>query len=169
MDNVNVYFSPKGGCEAAIVKAIQDAKATIAVLAYSFTSEPIAKALVKANDRGLAVSVVFDKDTVKNPKDATKRILKSNVEVMVDSEHAIAHNKVMVIDESIVITGSFNFTNAAENKNAENVLIISDNDIASLYHGNWINHYFHSKKVKNEKVCKSQKKKTSSKKSRDRK
>jgi phosphatidylserine/phosphatidylglycerophosphate/cardiolipin synthase-like enzyme len=61
-----------------------------------------------------------------------------------DSAHAYAHNKVMVIDEETVITSSFNFTNSAENKNAENLLVIKDKGIAMKYAENWKEHTKHS-------------------------
>jgi phosphatidylserine/phosphatidylglycerophosphate/cardiolipin synthase-like enzyme len=65
---------------------------------------------------------------------------------MIDDRHAIAHNKVMIIDREIVITGSFNFTKAAEEKNAENLLIIRNKDLAKVYTENWFEHKEHSEK-----------------------
>jgi phosphatidylserine/phosphatidylglycerophosphate/cardiolipin synthase-like enzyme len=63
---------------------------------------------------------------------------------MIDAEHAIAHNEVMVIDNEFVITGSFNFTKAAQEKNAENLLIIRDQGLATQYTQNWETHRQHS-------------------------
>jgi phosphatidylserine/phosphatidylglycerophosphate/cardiolipin synthase-like enzyme len=62
----------------------------------------------------------------------------------IDDKHAIAHNKIMIIDKATVITGSFNFTKAAEEKNAENVLIIKDKPLAKVYIENWEKHKGHS-------------------------
>ena len=62
----------------------------------------------------------------------------------IDDKHAIAHNKVMVIDGHVVITGSFNFTKAAEESNAENLLVIDDVDLAQKYAKNWQEHLAHS-------------------------
>ena len=62
----------------------------------------------------------------------------------IDSAHAIAHNKVMIIDGETVITGSFNFTKAAEDKNAENLLVIRDKPLAEKYTKNWLDHERHS-------------------------
>jgi len=62
----------------------------------------------------------------------------------IDSKHAIAHNKIMIIDKETVITGSFNFTKAAEEKNAENLLIIRNKDLANVYMENWYKHKEHS-------------------------
>jgi len=64
----------------------------------------------------------------------------------IDAAHAIAHNKIMIIDRETVITGSFNFTKAAEEKNAENLLIIKNKELAKIYLDNWERHKEHSEK-----------------------
>ena len=68
----------------------------------------------------------------------------SDVPTYIDDKHAIAHNKIMVIDQETVITGSFNFTKAAEEKNAENVLVIRSKELAKIYMENWNKHKEHS-------------------------
>lgn len=62
----------------------------------------------------------------------------------IDSAHAIAHNKVMVIDTNVVMTGSFNFTKGAEERNAENLLVVKDKTLADKYEENWKKHDAHS-------------------------
>ena len=64
----------------------------------------------------------------------------------IDSRHAIAHNKVIIIDGAVTITGSFNFTKAAQEKNAENLLIIRSREIARAYRENWQHHLSHSER-----------------------
>jgi phosphatidylserine/phosphatidylglycerophosphate/cardiolipin synthase-like enzyme len=67
----------------------------------------------------------------------------AQIELREDGKHAIAHNKVMVIDQSIVITGSSNFTNAAATQNAENLLVLWSTDLADQYRAQWLNHWAH--------------------------
>ena len=67
-----------------------------------------------------------------------------SIPTYIDSKHAIAHNKIMVIDGYEILTGSFNFTKAAEEKNAENLLVIQDAPLAAKYAENWRNHLMHS-------------------------
>ena len=62
----------------------------------------------------------------------------------IDSKHAIAHNKIMIIDDAIVITGSFNFTKAAQERNAENLLVLRDEKMVWEYEANWQQHFAHS-------------------------
>jgi phosphatidylserine/phosphatidylglycerophosphate/cardiolipin synthase-like enzyme len=107
-----IYFSPKGGCTDAIVKEISKAKSEILVQAYSFTSKEIAKALVDAHKRGVHVETILDKSNKSQKYSAADFTFNMGIPTFIDAEHAIAHNKVMVIDKETVITGSFNFTKA---------------------------------------------------------
>jgi phosphatidylserine/phosphatidylglycerophosphate/cardiolipin synthase-like enzyme len=143
--NWAVYFSPRGGCTEAVVAALGQAKNTVIVQAYSFTSAPIAKALVDASRRGVKVQAILDKSQKGEKYSSATYLANSGLRPMIDSAHAIAHNKVMVIDGQLVITGSFNFTKSAEENNAENLLIIRDSVLAARYAENWQNHLAHSK------------------------
>jgi len=139
-----VYFSPDGGCTEAIVNEIRHAKSEIYVQAYSFTSVPIAKALVDAHKRGIKVEVLLDRSQKKERYTSATFLANAGIPTYIDSIHSIAHNKIMVIDKEFVITGSFNFTKAAEEKNAENLLILKSKELASQYLMNWTKHKNHS-------------------------
>jgi phosphatidylserine/phosphatidylglycerophosphate/cardiolipin synthase-like enzyme len=137
-----VYFSPHGECTSAIVRELNKAKNSILVQAYYFTSVPIAEALLNAFDKGVKVEVILDKSQRTNGLIAS--LCDKGIQVKIDITRGIAHNKVMIIDGEIVITGSFNFTKAAEEKNAENLLVIHDKKLASLYTKNWREREKHS-------------------------
>jgi len=141
---INIYFSPNGGCTTAIVNEINNAKSEILVQAYSFTSAPIAKALVDAHKKGIKVQVILDKSQKTAHYTSASFLANSKIPTFIDDRHAIAHNKIMIIDGTTVITGSFNFTKAAEEKNAENLLIIKSEELAKKYLENWKNHKDHS-------------------------
>lgn len=142
-----VFFSPKGGCTKGIIKELDMGAREILVQAYSFSSTQIRNALANAQKRGVKVEVIFDNDEQKeqNYKSA-KALSKSGVTVYIDAHHASAHNKVIIIDRETIITGSLNFTYAAETKNAENVLVIKSSALAGLYAENWYAHQKHSLK-----------------------
>jgi len=142
--NWEVYFSPHGECTEAIVRELNKAKSTVLVQAYSFTSAPIAKALLNAHKRGVKVEVILDKSQRTQKYSSATFLYNSGIPTKIDAQHAKAHNKVMVIDGETVITGSFNFTKAAEENNAENLLVIRDKKLASLYIENWQKHSQHS-------------------------
>ena len=139
-----VFFSPNGGCTEAVVTELSSARSSVRVQAYSFTSAPIAAALVSAHKRGVAVVVILDKSQRSEKYSSADFLSRAGVPTFIDAKHAIAHNKVMVIDGAVVITGSFNFTKAAEERNAENLLILRDADLAAKYLANWEEHRKHS-------------------------
>jgi phosphatidylserine/phosphatidylglycerophosphate/cardiolipin synthase-like enzyme len=141
---VTVCFTPGGNCTDAIVQVLGHAKHTILVQAYSFTSAPIAKALLDAHKRGVQVQVILDKSQRGEKYSSADFLANQGVPTMIDANHAISHNKVIVIDGETVITGSFNFTKAAQEKNAENLLIIRDPALAAQYIQNWGAHRQHS-------------------------
>lgn len=143
---VSVYFSPRGGAEDAVVAEVGRATETVSVLAYSFTSPAIVTALVEAHRRGVKVTLVLDKSQRSDQRSGTEDAVRAGIPTYIDSRHAIAHNKVMVIDGHKVITGSFNFTRSAEERNAENLLIIESAELTRLYQQEWDKHARHSER-----------------------
>lgn len=123
---VAVYFSPHGDATTAIIRELNAATTQILMQAYSFTSAPIAKALVEAHKRGVKVLAVLDKSNRTAKYSAATFLAHAGMQPLIDTKHAIAHNKVMVIDSTTILTGSFNFTKAAEENNAENLLVIKE-------------------------------------------
>jgi phosphatidylserine/phosphatidylglycerophosphate/cardiolipin synthase-like enzyme len=107
---VEVFFSPSGGATEAIVREINTAKKEILVQAYSFTSKPIAKALLDAHSRGIKVVTVLDRSQRTQKYSGATFLANAGIPVFIDDKHAIAHNKIMIIDRQTLITGSFNFT-----------------------------------------------------------
>lgn len=143
---IEVYFSPGGGCTDAILSQLSAAKSSILVQAYSFTAAPIAKSLVEAHGRGVKVQVILDKEKAGEKHSEADNLVRAGVPTLIDGKHVTAHNKVMVIDAQVVITGSFNFNRHAEEDNAENLLVIRDRRIAEKYTANWKAHAEHSEK-----------------------
>ena len=143
-------FTPGEKCTDLIVKQIDEAKKSIYVQAYGFTSQPIIEAVGNAKGRGLEVKVILDKvNETEKQGNGAKYLRGKNIDVLIDSKVAIAHNKVMVIDGKNIITGSFNFTKSAQDRNAENVLIILDDlTVAKKYIANWEKRAAVSRKLK---------------------
>jgi len=131
-----VFFSPRGGAQGAVVREISAAKSAVFVEAYSFTSRPIAQALISARQRGVKVEIILDKSQIDRFNQADE-VSQAGCAVHVDMAPGLAHNKVMVIDGEIVLTGSFNYTMSAEKENRENLLIIRSKALAKLYLDNW--------------------------------
>src|SRR5215831_14991895 len=141
-DTPTVCFTPGQDCTDLVVSEIANAKQQILVQAYSFTSVPILAALKAAHGRGVDVEVIVDKSSARQGPSGSRYsaatyLTNAGIPVWVDTKVAIAHNKVMVLDGATVITGSFNFTAAAQSHNAENLLVISDPALADEYRLNW--------------------------------
>jgi phosphatidylserine/phosphatidylglycerophosphate/cardiolipin synthase-like enzyme len=136
-----VNFSPKGGCMAALVDRIGRAQKEILVQCYSFTSAPIAEALIAAKQRGVTVRVLSDPTNLTGRGSKTALLEAAGIEVKYDfGQPGLAHNKTMTFDGLAVATGSFNDSMGAELHNAENLLILEDAGLAAIYAGNWHEH-----------------------------
>jgi phosphatidylserine/phosphatidylglycerophosphate/cardiolipin synthase-like enzyme len=140
---LGVYFTPPANAAAAIVKAIDDSEREVLVQAYGFTHNAIAQALIRAHQRGVEVRVLLDRKSQSSNRYVMDVLSDAQIELRQDGKHAIAHNKVMVIDRTIVITGSFNFTNSASTRNAENFLVLRSADLAEKYSQQWQHHWAH--------------------------
>ena len=144
---LGIYFTPPIGGAGGIIKQIDASKKSIKVMAYGFTSINLAEALVRAKKRGVDIALIQDEKSSQNNREALQKLLDVGIEVRSDGKHAIQHNKVMVIDQDVVITGSYNFTNSAETRNAENIMIVKSEYAARRYLDNWNNHWEHAIKV----------------------
>ena len=131
-------FTPHGQCTHLIVKTILSAKQSVHVQAYSFTSKPIIKALITDYKKGVKVFVLLDKSNIGMPYAVINALKVNHVPYLIDEKPEIAHNKVMIIDTNTVITGSFNFTKAAQYYYAENVLVLHNQQLAQHYQQNFI-------------------------------
>ncbi|HBN22785.1 MAG TPA: hypothetical protein DD412_06065 [Holosporales bacterium] len=138
---INVCFSPEGRCEKLALFAISQAKKEILVQSYSFTSKPIANALIEASRRGVSVRVLFDRSQLKAPYSQIHNLNKAGIKTKVDYVQGIAHNKVIIVDQARLITGSYNFSAAANTRNAENMLFISDKKLAMIYKNQWLQRF----------------------------
>jgi phosphatidylserine/phosphatidylglycerophosphate/cardiolipin synthase-like enzyme len=138
---VEVAFSPNGGCTAATVRFIGEARKSVRLAAYGLTSNPIGKALVEAKKRGVDVRVVVDKehDPKRSGSNSIVNFLAANgIPVRVDTAVRIQHNKFVIVDGQSVQNGSFNFTSAAQTSNAENITIHRGfPELARLFGDNW--------------------------------
>lgn len=130
---IDVYFSPQDKALPFILEQIEQARSNIVVMAFSFTSAPIADALVHAVERGVRVEGVMEKRNAAGTGSVFAHLRANGVDMREDGNCYIMHHKVMIIDGEVVITGSYNFTDNAENANDENLAIIRDAAIARLF------------------------------------
>ena len=141
---IEVGFSPDAGAEVLVLKVVDSAKRSIRVMAYSFTSAPIVRALLSAKHRGVDVQVIADQksnsgdDRSGKSKSALSALVNAGIPVRLISKYAIHHDKVMIVDDETVETGSFNYSDAAARRNSENVLVVWRNPrLANEYLKHW--------------------------------
>jgi phosphatidylserine/phosphatidylglycerophosphate/cardiolipin synthase-like enzyme len=131
-------FSPRQGALDTVLKGIAEARSEILVAAYSFTSKPIATALLEVHRHGIKVMVVADQKANSGRYSAVTFLANQGVPVRLNGHYAIFHHKFMVIDGKTLETGSFNYTAAAASKNAENALLLWDvPNLAAEYAREW--------------------------------
>jgi phosphatidylserine/phosphatidylglycerophosphate/cardiolipin synthase-like enzyme len=142
--SIEIAFTPDDRIDRLIVGAIDTARHEVLVQAYSFTDHSIARALVRARKRGVDVRVVADREQARSlPQNVLPELVAGGVGVWLDGNFQAAHSKVIIIDadapHATTITGSYNFTIAAQRGNAENVIVLRDNaPIARGYRDNWL-------------------------------
>ena len=131
---LEVYFSPDDGAAAHLLELIRSARKSIYFLAYSFTSDDLAQALLERAGAGVTVAGVMEASQIEsNQGGEYGRFRKAGLEVRLDGNPRQMHHKVMLIDGQIVVTGSYNFSASAERINDENMLVIHDPQVAALY------------------------------------
>jgi len=148
---VQLAFSPQDDAGALIVQAIHSARKQVLVQSFSFTHRRIAQTLIDAKARGVDVQLIADEKQIRRmERGLVPSIAAAGVPTFVDDSHSSAHDKIMVIDagtpQAVVITGSFNFTQAAQYQNAENLLLFRGNpQLTQAYLANWQHHRAHAR------------------------
>lgn len=138
---INVCFSPGNQCEHKIIEAINLAQSEILIQAYVLTSQPIASALINAYKRGISIRILYDGKGSFQKYSQIPFLRQNGIEAKIDKVQGLAHNKILIIDEKILITGSYNFSKAANHRNSENLLIINDFSLAKIYKDNWLKRF----------------------------
>lgn len=138
--SINVGFSPEGSALQLVLRTIDDAHQSIRLMGYSFTSPEVARGLVAAKRRGVDVKVVVDEKGNKGKSSvaAMNLLVNADIPVRTISKYKISHDKVIIVDNQTIETGSFNYTRSAAEANSENVLVVSGLPaLAQTYLAHW--------------------------------
>ncbi|MBP6098354.1 MAG: DUF1669 domain-containing protein [Candidatus Levybacteria bacterium] len=129
-----VCFSQHDDCESKIIDLISEAKKSIDVFAYLLTSKSIVQSLIVAHERGIKVSVALDGNETKSYKNSKGGLLENaGIKVKYIAGDGIFHHKIMIFDQEKMLTGSYNFTWSAQNRNHENILFLKNPEIINEY------------------------------------
>jgi phosphatidylserine/phosphatidylglycerophosphate/cardiolipin synthase-like enzyme len=136
--SIHTAFAPSPQAIELVEGTINGAEKSIHLAAYSFTSQKVTDALLRAHKRGVDVRMILDKSQVKKPRQVILDLHAAGIPIRVSYKYAIMHNKYIIVDKETVETGSFNFTASAEKRNAENVIVIRNNPrLAKRYLVDW--------------------------------
>ena len=131
---VEVYFSPDDRVAEPLLKIINNAQESITFMAYSFTANDLGSVIVDRVKAGISVEGVMDDgQIISNIGTEYDSFIQAGIKVYRAANEGLMHHKVIIIDRTIVITGSYNFSKNAENTNDENIVIIHNQDIAEKY------------------------------------
>lgn len=131
---IDVYFSPDDSPRASLLDLISNAQESIYFMAFSFTADPLGEAVLARAEAGVTVAGVMETEQVKsNIGTEFDRFNQAGLDVYLDGNEGQMHHKVMVIDQNIVVMGSYNFTDSAETRNDENMIVIYNDQIAAEF------------------------------------
>jgi phosphatidylserine/phosphatidylglycerophosphate/cardiolipin synthase-like enzyme len=130
---IQVCFSRVEQCDSLLINLISQAKKSIYVAIYSFTRDGLARALIDAKNRGVEVKVVIEKDNAYGQGSDYQMLKDAGVDVRLDGNPASMHHKFMIVDGELVVTGSYNWSTAAEDRNDENFVVIRDKEVVDRF------------------------------------
>lgn len=128
LSEIRIFFSSKGGIAEEIIKQIDNAEDYIDIAIYSFTSQPIAEAIIRAKNRGVEIRILMDKGQSQGEYSKFEYLLDNDIFIIQDRHTGIMHNKIILIDGKVLFTGSYNLSKSAEEKNQENLLEFIDRE-----------------------------------------
>lgn len=124
ISEIQICFSPNADCEKMLVNLISAATESVKIMAYGFTSAEISEVTKNVFDKDIDVKIIIDSARYKTRLNMGKILKSAGVNVRTDNPRGIAHNKVIIIDNSILITGSYNYTKNASTRNLENIIVL---------------------------------------------
>ncbi|MBC7472683.1 MAG: DUF1669 domain-containing protein, partial [Candidatus Sericytochromatia bacterium] len=130
---IRLYFSPKGGTKAAVIDALSKAQKSITFMTFSLTDPTIKDLVLAKKTAGLKIEGVMDDCLSRGKYSLIRPFKEAGMSFVRDGNQALLHHKVIIIDDQTVITGSFNYSDSAENSNNENTLIIDSKSVAAKY------------------------------------
>lgn len=134
-----VYFSLSDNPQKEIIKNINQAEAFINIAMYIFTDKEIALPLIKARERGVKVRLYLDKDQVDYKYSQSRFLVQKGINTRISSNNYIMHHKFAIIDNRLLLTGSYNWTFSANNRNDENLMVIDDPEIIEIFQNQFVN------------------------------
>ncbi|MDA8876921.1 phospholipase D-like domain-containing protein [bacterium] len=127
------YFSPGDDCENAIVSSIRNAKHSVKICVFTISENVISDAVVKAHKKGISVKIITDNDKLNDMGSDIRMLSKAGIRIRIDQSSSHMHHKFCVVDKEVLLTGSYNWTKSAADRNQENILVTEDPKMVKSY------------------------------------
>jgi cardiolipin hydrolase len=127
------YFSPGDDCENAIVSCIRNAKHSVKICVFTISENVISDAIVKAHKKGISVKIITDNDKLNDMGSDIRMLSKAGVRTRIDQSASHMHHKFCLVDKEVLLTGSYNWTKSAADRNQENILVTEDPKMVKSY------------------------------------
>jgi phosphatidylserine/phosphatidylglycerophosphate/cardiolipin synthase-like enzyme len=129
----HAFFSPGSACKNAIIHHLKHAKNTVEICVFTISDNNITHQILATHKRGIHVKIITDDDKINDLGSDIRELHNSGIPVKVDGTRSLMHNKFCIIDKQLIITGSYNWTNSAANRNFENILVNNDAKVVKSY------------------------------------
>lgn len=140
-----VYFSLSDNPQKVIIKNINQAETFINIAMYTLTDKEILLSLINAQERGVKVRVYLDRSQIESTYSISRLLVQKGIKVRISTNNYIMHNKFAIIDNRLLLTGSYNWTASANSRNDENLMVIDDPEIIARYQNQfeklWLDKY----------------------------
>lgn len=120
------YFSPGNDCENAIIQLIRGARKSVKICVFTISENEITNEIITAHQRGISVKVITDNEKLNDRGSDIRTIANEGIVVKIDRGASHMHHKFCVIDKKTLLTGSYNWTKSAADRNQENLLVTED-------------------------------------------
>lgn len=131
--NARVYFSPGNQCRDGIIQQIKNAKSTLHICVFTISDNEITDEIIAASKRGISIKIISDDEKAYDKGSDVKRMSDIGIPTKVDGVRGHMHHKFCVIDKETVISGSYNWTRSAADRNYENIMIGTNPRIAKIF------------------------------------
>lgn len=127
------YFSPGDDCENAIVSFIRNAKHSIKICVFTISENVISEEIIAAKKKGVAVTIITDNDKINDKGSDIRWLADEGIRIRIDEASSHMHHKFCIVDKKILLTGSYNWTKSAADRNQENLLVTEDPKMVKAY------------------------------------
>lgn len=129
----DAFFSPGDSCRNTIIHQVNQAVRNLKICVFTISDDLISNSILTAFKKGVSIQIITDNDKMEDEGSDINKLAEAGISIKIDHTPNHMHHKFMVVDEKVVLTGSYNWTRSAALYNHENVLLTYDPGITRSY------------------------------------